>query len=165
MTSSKSQGEMLRMHLYNIFKILDISPQENKVIKILGWNVFFCVRYHEAIILSKPGVYILGPKSTNSPPPPPFPVLQTSLNHTFLQKFGAVFRALRGKFKELGCKIYTPYGFLMLIQLFLNILQIFYVHFPQFFVIACYFPPFCKSWEVTNFPLAYKIPPPRGGGA
>ena len=93
-------------------------------------------------------------------PPPPSPVLQTSPIHTFSQKFSAVFRTFRGKFKELGCKIYTPYGFLMLIQLFLYLLLIFYVHFPQFFVIACYFPPFCKSWEVTNFPLAYKFPPP-----
>ena len=93
--------------------------------------------------------------------PPPFPVLQTSPKHTFSQKFNAVFRAFRGKFEELGCKIYTPHGFLMLIQLFLYLLLIFYVHFPQFFVIACYFPPFCKRWEVTNFPLAYKIPPPE----
>ena len=60
------------------------------------------------------GVYILRLKSTNSSPPL-FPVLQTSPKHTFLQKFSAVFRAFRGKFKELGCKIYTPYGFLMLI--------------------------------------------------
>ena len=107
------------------------------------------------------GVYILRPKSTN---PPPFPVLQTSPKHTFSQKFNAVFRAFRGKFEELGCKIYTPHGFLMLIQLFLYLLLIFYVHFPLYFVTACYFPLFCKSWEVTNFPLAYKIPPPRGGG-
>ena len=26
--------------------------------------------------------------------------------------------------------------------------------FSPIFVIACYFPSFCKSWEVTNFPLA-----------
>ena len=59
------------------------------------------------------GVYILRPKSTNTPPP--LPVAQTSPKHTFLQKFGAVFGTFRGKFKELGYKIYTPYGFLMLI--------------------------------------------------
>ena len=68
------------------------------------------------------------------PPPPPFPVLQTSPEHTFSQPFGAVFRLLRGKFNELGCKIYTPYGFFMLIYLFLYL----FIDFSSSFSIFSY---------------------------
>ena len=100
----------------------------------------------EKIVLQRisdsPGVCILRPKSTN---PPPFPVLQTSPEPMFSRLFGAVFCTFRRK-------LYESY-------LFLDFL----VSFRQFFVMACDFP-FFLVIIIINFPLAYKIPTPLGGG-
>ena len=87
--------------------------------------------------------------------PPPFSQFYKLPPSTSFRNHSAqFFRALRGKFNELGCKIYTPYSFFMLIYLFLYFLLI-YVHFSPFFVIACYFPPFCKK-----LPPGLQNPPP-----
>ena len=93
--------------------------------------------------------------------PPPLRVLQTSPNHTFSQNFGAVFCALRGKFNELGCKIYMPYGFSCFFIFFFTLLLIILCSFPPIFI-ACYFPLFGKIGRLQTSPrgsLMYNIDP------
>ena len=84
--------------------------------------------------------------------PPFYRFYKHPSNTFFCNRSAQFFCAFRGKFDELGCKIYTPYGFFMLFNLFLYLLLIFYVHFPQFFVEACYFPLFGKVGSLQTSP-------------
>ena len=64
----------------------------------------------------------------------PFPALSNfPWRHVSVSALCGVFNVLQGKFNELGYKIYTPYGFFMLIHLFLYLLLIFMFIFPNFF--------------------------------